>query len=75
MCTILKEHRYVAHIRDQKHFLRIEELISGKAIWRAKFRLQIPADMNREAATIYGASPEEVAKLAADLLSRTGSGS
>jgi hypothetical protein len=52
-----------------KHVLRIEELVFGAALWRDKFRWQIPADPNSRAKTIYGASAEEVAKLGADLLS------
>lgn len=67
MC-ILKEHRYVVHVGTVKHVLRIEELVFGPAVWRDKFRLQIPADPNSQATTIYGASAEEVAKLGADFL-------
>ena len=68
MCVILKEHRYVVEIGDQKHLFRVEELVSGKAIWTDKFRLQIPAVLNRAAITLYGASAAEVAKLGADFL-------
>jgi hypothetical protein len=68
--VILKEHRYVVEIGDQKHFFRIEELVSGKAIWKEKFRLQLPAEFNRSAKTLYGASAAEVAKLGADFLAQ-----
>ena len=68
MCVVLKEHRYVVQVGIVKHVLRIEELVSGAALWRDKFRLQIPADLNTQAKTIYGASAEEVAKLGAGLL-------
>jgi hypothetical protein len=68
MCVVLKEHRYVVHVGTAKHVLRIEELVFGPALWRDKFRLQIPADPNSQAKTIYGASAEEVAKLGAGFL-------
>jgi len=66
VCVILKEHRYVVQVGPVSHVLRIEELVSGPAVWRDNFRLLIPADRNREAKTIYGASAEEVAELGAD---------
>ena len=68
MCVVLKEHRYVVHVGTEKHVLRIEELVSGAALWRDKFRLQIPADPSSQAKTIYGASAQQVAKLGADFL-------
>jgi hypothetical protein len=68
MCVILKEHRYVVHVGAVNHVLRIEELVSGPAVWRDKFRLLIPADLNSQAKAIYGASADEVAKLGADFL-------
>jgi hypothetical protein len=68
MCVVLKEHRYVVHVGTVKHVLRIEELVSGRAVWRDKFRLLIPADPNSPAETIYGASAEEVAELGANFL-------
>lgn len=68
MCILLKEHRYVVQIGDRKHILRVEELVSGEAIWTDKFRLQIPADLNRAAKTLYGAAASEVAKMGADFL-------
>jgi hypothetical protein len=68
MCVILKEHRYVVQVGAVNHVLRIEELVSGPAVWRDKFRLHIPADLKSEAKTIYGASAEQVAKLGADVL-------
>jgi hypothetical protein len=68
VCVILKEHRYVVQVGAVGHVLRIEELVSGPAVWRAKFRLTIPADLNRQAEIIYGASAEEVAELGADFL-------
>ena len=68
MCVVLKEHRYVGHVGTEKHVLRIEELVSGAALWRDKFNLQIPADLNNQAKTIYGASAQQVAKLGADFL-------
>jgi hypothetical protein len=70
VCVILKEHRYVVQVGDKKHILRIEELVSGKAIWKEKFRLQIPAESNRAANTLYGASAAEVAKSGADFLAQ-----
>ena len=68
MCVVLKEHRYVVHVGSVKHVLRVEELVSGPAVWRDKFRLLIPADPSGEAKTIYGASAKEVAKLGAGVL-------
>jgi hypothetical protein len=68
VCVILKEHRYVVHVGTVKHVLRIEELVSGPAVWRDKFRLLIPADPKSHAQAIYGASAEQVAKLGADFL-------
>jgi hypothetical protein len=68
VCLILKEHRYVVQVGAVNHVLRIEELVSGPALWRAKFRLNIPADLNRQAEILYGASADEVAELGADFL-------
>lgn len=68
MCAILKEHRYVVQVGAVSHVLRVEELVSGPAVWRAKFRLNIPADLSRQAEVIYGASADEVAELGADFL-------
>jgi len=68
MCVILKEHRYVVQVGAVNHVLRIEELISGPAVWGAKFRVNIPADLNSRAEIIYGATADEVAELAADFL-------
>ena len=70
MCVVLKEHRYVAQVGAVSHVLRIEELVSGPALWRTRFRLHIPADLNRQAEIIYGASADEVAELGADFLGR-----
>ena len=50
------------------HLLRVEELVSGPALWGAKFRVNIPADLNRQAKIIYGATADEVAELGADFL-------
>jgi hypothetical protein len=66
MCVVLKEHRYVVHVGTVQHVLRIEELVSGLAVWRDRFRLLIPANPSSQAKTIYGASAEEVAELGAD---------
>jgi hypothetical protein len=68
VCVVLKEHRYVVQVGDVNHVLRIEELVSGPAVWRAKFRLLIPANSNSQAKTIYGASADELAELGADFL-------
>jgi len=68
LCVVLKEHRYVVQVGTVSHVLRIEELVSGPALWRAKFRLNIPADLNRQAEILYGASADEVAELGADFL-------
>jgi len=68
VCIILQEYRYVVQIGNEKHIFRIEELVSGNAIWKEKFRLQIPAAFDREAKTFYGRSATEVAKLGADFL-------
>jgi hypothetical protein len=68
MCVVLKEHRYVVHVGTVKHVLRVEELVSGPAVWRDKFRLLIPADPSGEAKAIYGATALEVAKVGAGVL-------
>jgi hypothetical protein len=68
MCVILKEHRYVVQVGPVSHVLRIQELVSGPAVWRDKFRLLIPADPTTQAKTIYGASAEQVAELGANFL-------
>ena len=68
MCVVLKEHRYVVHVGTVKHVLSIEELVSGRAVWRDRFRLLIPANPNSQAETIYGVSAEQAAKLGADFL-------
>jgi hypothetical protein len=68
MCVILKEHRYVVQVGPVSHVLRVQELVSGPAVWRDKFRLLIPADPTTQAKTIYGASAEQVAELGADFL-------
>jgi len=69
MCVVLKEHRYVVQVGTVSHVLRIEELVSGAAVfWKDKFRLLIPANSKSQAQTIYGASADEVAELGADFL-------
>jgi len=68
--TLLKEHRYVVQIGVKTHVLRVEELVSGPAVWGGKFRLRIPADDHRMAETIYGTSADEVAERGAAFMSR-----
>jgi hypothetical protein len=67
---LLKEYRYVVQIGTEKHLLRVEELVAGPAVWNGKFRLQILADDERGAETIYGASADGVAQRGAEVMNR-----
>lgn len=65
---LLKEHRFTFFAAGEIHLLRIEEMVSGLAIWPQKFRLKLPASAHSQARTIYGSSCNEVAQKAADVL-------
>lgn len=69
--VLIKEYRYTIQIGVEKHLLRVEELLAGPAVWRAKFRLYIPPDGNRMAETIYGPNADEVAEKGATFMSQT----
>ena len=71
MFILLRHHRYEVQIGNQSHILRIEELISGSALWGGKFRIQMAANGTVEAKTLYGASADAVAQQAAELLNQT----
>lgn len=62
---------YELKIGSASHILRIEELVSGSAVWGGVFRLVISANGSTEAKTIYGATADEVAHRAAELLNET----
>jgi len=68
LTVLLRQHRYLVQIGVEIHVLRVEELVSGPAVWRSKFRVQIPASIGREEKTIYGTSADEVAVAAARFL-------
>jgi hypothetical protein len=70
MFTILKEHRYRVQIGSETRILRVEELVSGPAVWVKRFRLQIPAETGLEAKTIYGSTDQETAELGAEFFDR-----
>jgi hypothetical protein len=70
MFTILKEHRYCLQIGSETRILRVEEFVSGPAVWVKRFRLQIPAETGLEAKTIYGSTDQEAAELAAEFFDR-----
>jgi len=70
MFTILKEHRYRLQIGSETRIFRVEELVSGPAIWVKRFRLQIPAETDLEAKTFYGSTDQETAELAAEFFNR-----
>jgi hypothetical protein len=72
MFTILREHRYRIQIGSETRILRIEELVSGPAVWEKRFRLQIPAEPGFEAKTIYGSTDQETAELAAEFFDGRG---
>ena len=70
MFILLRHHRYEVQIGNQSHILRIEELVSGPAVWGGKFRVRLPADGSIEAKTFYGASADAVAQEVAEVLNR-----
>jgi hypothetical protein len=65
---LLKEHRFTFFAGGEIHLFRIEEMVSGLAIWPQRFRLKLPASARSEAKTIYASSCDEVAQKAADIL-------
>jgi hypothetical protein len=70
--TLLREHRYFVQVGTDVHTLRVEELVAGPAVWRSKFRLQIPASHGTTAEVIYGENADEVAEKAATVISQRG---
>jgi hypothetical protein len=66
----LRESKYLVYIGNHTYLLRIEELVSGPALWGGKFRLQLCADRERQPKTIYGSSELEVAERGAEYLVR-----
>jgi len=70
MFILLRHYRYEVQIGSSSHVLRVEELISGPAVWGGKFRIQLPANGTVGAKTFYGASVDAVALEVAELLSQ-----
>lgn len=70
MFILLRHHRYEVQIGNQSRILRVDELVSGPAVWGGKFRVRLPADGVIEAKTFYGGSADAVAHEVAELLSR-----
>ena len=70
MFILLRHHRYEVQIGNQSRILRVDELVSGPAVWGGQFRVRLPADGVIEAKTFYGGSADAVAHEVAELLSR-----
>jgi hypothetical protein len=68
MFILIRHHRYEVQIGSRSVVLRVEELVSGSAVWGGKFRIQLPADGTVEAKTVYGANADAVAGKVAELL-------
>ena len=68
MFTLLRQHRYEVKVGSVSRVLRIEELVSGPDSWGGVFRLVIAANGSTEAQTVYGATADEVAHRAAELI-------
>lgn len=73
MFVLLRHHRYEVQIGEASHVLRVEELVSGSAVWAGKFRARLPATSTAEAKTVYGPTADVVAHQAAEFLSRESS--
>jgi len=68
MFTLVRHYRYEIKIGSESHILRIEELVSGPDVWGGTFRLVLPVSGGKETKTIYGATADEVANRAAELM-------
>ena len=65
---LLKEHRFKFFAGAETHLFRIEELVTGPAVWPHRFRLTLPASSRSEAKTFYGATCYEAAEKAAEFI-------
>jgi len=65
MYILIREHRYLLHGPLDTTVLRIEEFISGRESWPAKYRFRLSAARQRPAKSFYGRTSQGVAKKAA----------
>jgi hypothetical protein len=70
MFTLVRHYRYEIKIGSISQIFRIEELISGPDVWGGTFRLVLPVSAGKETKTIYGATADEVANRAAELMNQ-----
>lgn len=65
MAELIREERYILNIGLEKHFLRVQELISAPTNWPHAFRIQLAASPARNARNFYGVTARAVLDLAA----------
>jgi len=70
MFTLVRHHRYEIKIGSESQILRIEELVSGPDVWGGTYRLVLLVGDGKTAKTIYGATADEVANRAVELMTR-----
>ena len=69
MAELIREECYILSIGLEKHFLRVQELISAPTDWPDAFRIQLAASSRRAARNFYGATASAVLDLAVAYLS------
>jgi hypothetical protein len=70
MATTIKEERYIVYMGGEEHVLRVQELLRGLEPWPEKFRVYIPASVERQAVTLYGSTGREVVERATEFLTK-----
>jgi hypothetical protein len=65
MYNLVREHRSLLYGPLDTTVLRIEEFVSGRGAWPAKYRFQVSAANQRPAKSFYGRTSHVVAKQAA----------
>lgn len=69
MAELIREECYILSTGLEKHFLRVQELISAPTDWPDAFRIQLAASPRRAARNFYGATASAVLDLAVAYLS------
>src|SRR5690242_14582469 len=64
MAELIREECYILKIGLEKHFLRVQELMSEPTNWPHAFRIQLAASSGRAAKNFYGVTARAVLDLA-----------
>ena len=63
MAELIREECYILNVGLEKHFLRVQELISAPTDWPHAFRIQLGASYGRAAKNFYGVTARAVLDL------------